>query len=127
MIALLAFLRRYWREIATVVLLAALVLLGWEMRNLAAQRDTARQADLQDKARLVLIQRQDAVTQHVDASATATAAHTQTVYRTITKEVTRYVASNPNSCVLSAGWVRIHNAAAAGQLAASAGAADAAE
>ncbi|TDR79983.1 hypothetical protein [Paludibacterium purpuratum] len=116
MIALMTLLRRYWREVVLLLVVIGVLLIGWSLRGIAAERDTARQADLQDKARLAQIQRQDAVTQRIDASATATAEHTQTVYRTLHDEVIQYVDRKDSSasCMLDLGWVRLHDAAANG-------------
>ena len=56
---------------------------------------------------------QQSITARVDAAHAASAAATRTVYQTIEKEVIRYVsqASTP-ACLLPAGWVRLHDAAA---------------
>ncbi|MBV8047894.1 MAG: hypothetical protein JO171_12105 [Paludibacterium sp.] len=125
MIAALAFLRRYWRELVLLAVMAGLTFVGWSWRGIAAERDAARMADAQDRARLALVQKQDAITQRIDASASATAEHTQIVYRTLTKEVTRYVASHPDACVLPADWLRLHNDAATERVSAAAGTVDA--
>lgn len=107
---------KYWRLASLCLALAGSIWLGWHLRGLAAERDQARQAEAQAKAGLAMQHRQDAITARIDASATATAAKTQIIYRTINHEVVKYIASNPADCTLPADWVRLHNAAALGQL-----------
>ena len=102
--------------LAGVVLVAAVAAAGWYYRSVLAERDTARSQAKQVQAALATKAKHDAVSAKVDASATATAQHTQIVYRTINKEVTKYVETHPAYCTLPAGWVQLHNAAAIGQL-----------
>ena len=68
---------------------------------------------------------------HVAQVASAAASHevkraeTRVVYRTIEKEVIRYVQSAPPNCQLPAGWVRLHDAAALSAVPAAPGESDA--
>lgn len=112
-----------WRLIIAGIVLAAVAAAGWYYRSVLAERDTAQAQTKQVQAALATKAKQDAVSAKVDASATATAQQTQIVYRTINKEVTKYVETHPASCTLPAGWVQLHNAAALGRLPDSAGAA----
>lgn len=105
-----------WRLFATLALATALVGAGWHYRQVLAERDTAQVQVKQAQAELATKAKQDAVSAKVDASATATAQQTQIVYRTINKEVTKYVETHPANCTLPAGWVQLHNAAALGHL-----------
>ena len=105
-----------WRLIIAGIVLAAVAAAGWHYRSALAERDTARAQAKQAQAALANKAKQDAVSAKVDASATATAQKTQIVYRTINKEVTKYVETHPANCTLPAGWVQLHNAAALGQL-----------
>ncbi|MDH0342822.1 hypothetical protein [Chromobacterium haemolyticum] len=102
--------------LAVLALVVALAAAGWHYRSALAERDTARAQAKQAQAALANKAKQDAVSAKVDASATATAQKTQIVYRTINKEVTKYVETHPANCTLPAGWVQLHNAAALGQL-----------
>ncbi|WP_337883156.1 hypothetical protein [Chromobacterium haemolyticum] len=106
-----------WIKAAAALLLAAVLLFaGWHYRSALAERDAAQAQVKQAQAALATKAKQDAVSAKADASATATAQQTQIVYRTINKEVTKYVETHPASCTLPAGWVQLHNAAALGQL-----------
>lgn len=105
-----------WRLIIAGIVLAAVAAAGWYYRSVLAERDTAQAQSKQVQAALATKAKQDAVSAKVDASATATAQQTQIVYRTINKEVTKYVETHPANCTLPAGWVQFHNAAALGQL-----------
>ncbi|BBH11687.1 hypothetical protein CH06BL_09350 [Chromobacterium haemolyticum] len=107
---------RNWKLLAALLLAAGLVAAGWHYRAVLAARDTAQAQIKQAQAALATKTKQDAVSARVDASATATAQQTQIVYRTINKEVTKYVETHPAYCTLPAGWVQLHNAAAIGQL-----------
>jgi hypothetical protein len=109
------------------VLLVAVFIGGWMVRGWRDSAATNQAVAKQATAVVRVVRSQNAVTAAVDASATAAASHTQIIYRTITKEVIRYVSTHPAACGLPAEWVRLHNAAATGQLPASAGAADAAQ
>ncbi|OQS42353.1 hypothetical protein [Chromobacterium haemolyticum] len=105
-----------WKLIVAGLVLAAVAWLGWDFSQRGAERDAAQAKAKQAQFVLAAKAKQDAVSAKVDASATATAQHTQVVYRTINKEVTKYVETHPASCTLPAGWVQLHNAAALGQL-----------
>lgn len=105
-----------WKIIVAGLVLAAVAWLGWDFSQRGAERDSAQAQAKQAQSTLATRTKQDAVSAKVDASAAAVAQHTQIVYRTITKEVTKYVETHPASCALPAGWVQLHNAAALGRL-----------
>lgn len=112
-----------WKLIVAGLVLAAVAWLGWDFSQRGAERDTAQAQVKQAQAALATKTKQDAVSAKADASATATAQRTQIVYRTINKEVTKYVETHPDVHTLPAGWVQLHNAAAIGRLPDTAGAA----
>ncbi|WP_019104082.1 hypothetical protein [Chromobacterium haemolyticum] len=112
-----------WRLIIAGIVLAAVAAAGWHYRSVLAERDTVQAQAKQAQGVLSIKATQDAVSAKVDASAAATAQQTQVVYRTINKEVTKYVETNPASCTLPAGWVQLHNAAALGRIPDASGAA----
>ncbi|MGR2678744.1 hypothetical protein [Chromobacterium haemolyticum] len=105
-----------WKLIVAGLVLAAVAWLGWDFSQRGAERDTAQTQVKQAQAALAAKAKQDAVSAKADASATATAQQTQIVYRTINKEVTKYVETHPANCALPAGWVQLHNAAVIGRL-----------
>ncbi|MDK2124139.1 hypothetical protein [Parachitinimonas caeni] len=74
-----------------------------------ARLHTTRQIERADTDRSQIVAQQ-----HADATR-----RQQTVYRTINKEVIRYVAQprpEPAACHLDADWLRLHDAAATGRL-----------
>lgn len=112
-----------WRLFAALALATALAGAGWHYRAVLAERDAAQAQVKQAQAALATKAKQDAVSAKIDASATSTAQQTQIVYRTINKEVTKYVETHPANCTLPAGWVQLHNAAAFSRLPDASGAA----
>jgi len=56
----------------------------------------------------------DAVSHEIDKSHQATQIEIRTVYKTIEKEVVRYVQSHSDSCSIDADWLRIHDTSASG-------------
>lgn len=111
----MAFLIMHWRALLAASLVAAAMALSYHFGAATVQAQWDRAKLAQESAAVKDVQRQVGLTAKVDASATVQAEKTRIVYQTLNKEVVRYVASNPVSCALPAGWVRIHNAAAAGE------------
>ena len=112
MTALLALVPWYYRWGALALLAAALTGFGF-IKGLDYAAGQAAKADRAALQNVIVVERK----QHA-AAASAAAAHevkraeTRVVYRTIDKEVIRYVQSAPPACQLTAGWVRLHDAAA---------------
>lgn len=115
------------KVVAAGALLVAAFAFGWIARGWRADAADSKAVAGQATAVVRVVRSQNAVTAAADASAAATSVRTEIVYRTITKEVIRYVSTHPAACDLPSEWVRIHNEAATGKLSASAGAADAAQ
>lgn len=113
---------------AGVVLLVLAFLGGWYVRGLQAVATDSKAESKQATGQVVTAHKQAAVTAGVDASGAAREASQAVVYRTINKEVTKYVERKTDSsgaageCMLDAEWVRWHDAAAGGKLPAAAGA-----
>lgn len=124
---MLEFLREWWKPLAAVAVCAVLGLwLGATLdKHYKAIYDAERAtvAAKQAQADLARQVEQTAVTDKVDASGAANEQKERIVYRTITKEVTKYV-QNPAiaECSLDSVWVQLHNAAAQGSVPVSAGA-----
>jgi hypothetical protein len=117
-----------WAKLAAAgVLLVAAFFFGWVTRGWRADAVDSRAVVSQVQKAADVTQHQQAVTVKVDASATAQAEQTQIVYRTIDREVVRYVDKGTGSnCVLDREWVRLHDEAASGKLSDASGATHAA-
>lgn len=84
--------------------------------SLAAQLTTYKLAEAQAKARVVVVvQRQGAVNAAVQAAQAAEQSRIRIVTKTLIKEVPTYVTPKADArCVVPDGFVRLHDAAAAG-------------
>ena len=82
-----------------------------EVNHQAVLREQAQQKGIKQE------QQAAAVTQQIDAKHASAVAEQRVVYRNIEKEVVRYVTKTEHpACTLPTGWVRLHDAAATGQV-----------
>ena len=111
-----------------VALLCAGFAFGYWVRGLQATAADNKAEARRATAQVVTDHKQAAVTAGVDASGAAREERQAVVYRTINREVTRYVDKKADGsgaaaeCMLDAEWVRWHDAAAVGKLPDAAGA-----
>jgi hypothetical protein len=109
-----------WRGYALAVALAYLAGCGttWKVRDWMAAEAALKAAHSQTKAVVKVVARvekQGAVTQEISLKAAETKTRIQTVTRILVQEVPVYVSSAADDrCVVPTGFVRIHDAAAAG-------------
>lgn len=116
------------KAVLVVALLCACFAIGYWVRGLQAVATDSKAEAKQATRQVVTAHKQAAVTAGVDARGAAREASQVVVYRTINKEVTKYVERKTDGsgaageCMLDAEWVRWHDAAAVGQLPDAAGA-----
>lgn len=112
MTALLSLVPWYYRLLALLALAAALVGFGF-VKGLDYASDQTAKTERAALQTIIVVERKQA-SQVASAAAAheAKRAETRTIYKTIEKEVIRYVQTVPPACQLSAGWVRLHDAAA---------------
>lgn len=114
--------------VAGVCLLVLAFMFGWYVRGLQAVAADNKAEARQATAQVVTDHKRAVVTAGVDASGAAREERQAVVYRTINREVTRYVDKKADGsgaaaeCMLDAEWVRWHDAAAVGKLPDAAGA-----
>lgn len=126
MTALLALVPWYYRLLAVVALTVAGSVFGF-VKGLDYAGNQADKADRSALQTIIKIERKQA-----SQVASAAAAHevkrteTRTIYKTIEKEVIRYVQASAPACRLTAGWMRLHDAAALSAVPAAPGESDAA-
>lgn len=99
--------------LALVTLTAALGVQTWRIDRLKA---APLKATAQAQARVITrIEKQGEITERAGEQAAARQAEIRTITRTIVKEVPRYVPQAADDrCIVPAGFVRLHDAAAAG-------------
>ena len=99
---------------------------GYRHASTAAERNADR-ATITSQQHVIQTERaQQTVTASAAAAHEASAAATRTIYKTIDREVIRYVQASAPVCRLPAGWVRLHDAAALSAIPAAPGEPDAA-
>ena len=110
-----------WKGYAVVaaVCLAVGAGSGYKVRDVMAQADSAKaaKAEVRTVERVVYRERAAAdVTERIGTQAAARQAEIRYVTRTIVEKVPEYVTAEADrTCVLPVGFVRLHDAAAAGQ------------
>ena len=106
-----------WKGYALVALIAFGG--GYKVRDVMAQADSAKaaKAEVRTVERVVYRERAAAdVTQRIGEQAATRQAEIRYVTRTIVEKVPEYVTAEADrTCVLPVGFVRLHDAAAAGQ------------
>ena len=102
-----------YRMAAVVALVVAVFTTGWVKGAQHEQQNTLR-AQMVAQSRVMAVERkQNAITHQVAEQHEAAAERIRTVYRTVNREVIRYVQSPDHPvCRLDAGWVQYHDAAA---------------
>jgi hypothetical protein len=110
-----------------IALLCAAFAFGWWVRGLKAGAVDSRALAARAIQAETVQRQQDVATAEVDASGAAREDRQRVVYRTIHDQVIRYVehkdsSSGSTDCMLDAEWVRLHDAAAVGELSDAAGA-----
>lgn len=109
------------KRTACAVLLVLAFVFGWYVRGLQATAADSKAVAKQSTAQVITDRKQAAVTAGVDTSGAVREERQAVVYRTINREVTKYVGKKDSSgaaadCMLDAEWVRWHDAAAFGRL-----------
>lgn len=114
MIALLSAVPWYYRLLALLALAVALFGFGF-LKGCQYEQRAALQAENTNLQRVIKVERrQQSITASAAAAREETRAASRIVYRTVDREVIKYVQASATDtrCLLDARWVQLHDAAA---------------